>query len=109
LNFVDSYLWIIRDNTTLSKEGEDRVLFKRLLLNTMDCCKEFELVEVATTCTSSVINGFGVEVLERLEKHNVKWLEDMASMRRQNEHMDKPLLTEFEDFSCYMTSTAITK
>jgi hypothetical protein len=75
----------------------------------MNCYKEFKLVKVTTTHISSVINGFNVKVLERLKKHNVEWLKNMTSMRRQNEHMNKLLLIEFEDFSYYMTFIAIIK
>jgi hypothetical protein len=80
-----------------------------LLSNAVNRSKKFELVKVATACTSSVINSFGVEVLEWLKKHNIKWLKDMACVRRQSEDMNKPLLTEFEDFSCQMAVISITQ
>jgi hypothetical protein len=46
-------------------------------------------------------------VLEWLKKHNVKWLKDMASMRRQTEHMDLLLFAKFEDFAGNMAATAV--
>jgi hypothetical protein len=46
-------------------------------------------------------------VLKWLKKHNVKWLKDMASMRRQIEYMDLLLFVKFEDFADNMAATAI--
>jgi hypothetical protein len=79
-----------------------------LLSNVVNCSKKFELIKVVIARTSSVIDGFSVEMLEWLKKHNVKWLKDMAYIRRQSEDMNKPLLTEFKDFSCQMAAISIT-
>jgi hypothetical protein len=57
------------------------VLFERMLSNSIDCCQKFELIKVATTRTSSVVNSFCVEVLKWLKNNNVEWLQDMAGMR----------------------------
>jgi hypothetical protein len=46
-------------------------------------------------------------VLEWLEKHNVKWLKDIASMRRQIEYMDLLLFVKFEVFAGNMAATAV--
>jgi hypothetical protein len=80
-----------------------------LLLNTADCVEEFQLIEIATACTSSLINGFAMEVLKWLKKHNVEWLEDMANMRRKAKEMDQLVLTEFQKFAGYMAAIAITQ
>jgi hypothetical protein len=50
-----------------------------------------------------------VEVLEWLKNHNVEWLKDMASIRRQNEHMDEILVAEINDFLRCIAATAITE
>jgi hypothetical protein len=79
-----------------------------LLSNTADCSKEFHLVEVATACTSSVINSFAMEVLVWLKKHNVEWLKNMASIYREVEDMNQLILAEFQDFMGYIAAIAIT-
>jgi hypothetical protein len=56
---------------------------------------------------SGVINGFAMEMLEWLKKHDVEWLKNMADMRRQIEHMNQLILAELEDFASYMTAIAI--
>jgi hypothetical protein len=56
---------------------------------------------------TGVIDGFAMEVLILLKKHYVKWLENMACIRRQTEHMDQLFLAEFEDFARNMATIAI--
>jgi hypothetical protein len=46
-------------------------------------------------------------MLEWLEKHNVKWLKDIISMRRQIEHVDLLLFAKFEDFVGNMAAIAV--
>jgi hypothetical protein len=47
LDFVENDLWVVWNETTFSKGGENRVLFKRLLSNAVDCSEKFELVKVS--------------------------------------------------------------
>jgi hypothetical protein len=64
-------------------------------------CQEFHLIKVATSCTSGVINGFAMKMLEWLKRHN------MADMRRQTEYMNQLILAKLKDFAAYMTAIAI--
>ena len=80
-----------------------------MLPNTADCVEEFQLIEIATARTSSVINGFAMEVLKWLKRHNVEWLEDMASMRRNAKERDQLILAEFQEFAGYIAAIAITQ
>jgi hypothetical protein len=78
-----------------------------LLSNTADCREEFQLAKITTARTGGVINGFAMEVLKRLKKHNVEWLKNMASMRRQAEHMNQLILAEFEHFAGYIAAIVV--
>jgi hypothetical protein len=107
LNFIDSNLRIIRDDVILLKRGEKGVLFECMLFNSINCCQKFKLIKVATVYTSNVVNSFCVEVLEWLKNHNVEWLKDIASIRRQNEYMNEILIIKINDFLYYIAATAI--
>jgi hypothetical protein len=109
LNFVDSNLRIIRDNAKLLKRGEKGVLFERMLSNSINYCQKFKLIKVTTAYTSSVVNSLCVEVLEWLKNHNVEWLKDIASIKRQNEHIDEILIIKINNFLYYIAATAITE
>jgi hypothetical protein len=47
LDFVENDLWVLWNETTFSKGGENRVLLKRLLSNAVDSSEKFELVEMS--------------------------------------------------------------
>jgi hypothetical protein len=71
-------------------------------------CENYHLIwHVPSARTTSVIDGFSMIVLEWLEKHNVKWLKDMACMRRQTEHVDLLLFAKFEDFAGNIAAIAV--
>jgi hypothetical protein len=78
-------------------------------LNTANYIEEFQLVEIAIAYTSGVINSFAMEVLEWLKKHNVKRLENMASIGWQAEDIDQLILVEFQKFASYIATIAITQ